>query len=796
MKFKWTLYRKIQVLIVFVLFFVYLSSNIIIVSVVNLNIKDSFTENTVNTATILQKNIEVLFSDALTILEYTKNEFEQSSRDDDSVRDYFEFISSSINTITNSYFAYNDGTFILEPRAEIPEGFDPREREWYKLAYKVNGTKWSEPYIDIATGDLVITAMTYVKQKDTDGVIGVDLNLERLSETISDSKISKHGFILLINEEGYIISDSQGHYQSRNIEDLNDRELMDSRIVTGVIETRKGTYYLRQLNRTDIRLLAFLPKNDVESELQNFQLLSSFILFISLFVALFITYTVTRKLTKPLEELKDTMNESILSGHIIPYEGNTNDEINSLIEGYNNMAKYVNEQNTKINVVTRELIESDRKLHDQFLRTAELAYTDYLTSLPNRVKFEEVANQMIEERERFALFYLDLDNFKVINDTYGHSQGDKVLEAISKRFDDCCSERYFVARLSGDEFGILVPIKVAKSEIKEKAKTLLGVINKPIKYEKIVFGVTGSIGISVFPDDAETFETLLSNADIAMFEAKEQSKNQFVIYNDQLKDEMIEKFNLENKLIKAVENNNIHVYYQPLVNYKTKKVDGFESLARWIDPDIGMIYPDVFIPLAEHNLYINTIGAFVLEESLRFGNMMKDKYGDYYEMNVNVSAVQLHLENFVEDVVNALKKYNYPPGFLNLEITESIGIESNQLIISKLASLHKLGVKISLDDFGTGYSSLNHLLSLSLTHLKIDRSLIVEAVKSDDVYRLIKGIVDFAHTIHLKVVAEGIEDAFMEQMMGHMTVDICQGYLYSRPVNEEDIIKYIDEYPV
>ncbi len=796
MNLKWTLYRKIQLLIVFVLFFVYLSSNIIILSVVNRDIKETFTYNTVNTAILLQKNIEVLFSDAVTILDRIETKFSDVARDDAVTKDYFEFISSAINSVTNSFIAYNDGTFVLVPEAEIPVGFDPRDRDWYKLAYKVNGSNWSDPYIDIATGELVITGMTYVKLKDTDGVVGVDLNLERLSEIIGSSIISKNGFILLINEEGFIINDSKQRLQNKTIEDLNDQAFTDSKLITGTIETKKGTYYLRALNRTNIRLLAFLPKSDVDEALKSFQLLSSFVLFVSLFIALLITYYVTRKLTKPLEALKDTMNESVTSGQIILYEGTTNDEINALIEGYNNMATHVNEQNTKINVVTRELIESDRKLHDQYIRTAELAYSDYLTGLPNRVKFEQVTNQKIEERERFALFYLDLDNFKVINDTYGHSQGDKVLEVMSKRFDDCCSGRYFVARLGGDEFGILVPIKVARSEIKEKAKTLLNVINKPIKFENMEFEVTGSIGISIFPDDAETFEGILANSDIAMFEAKKLSKNQFVIFNSQQKEELIKKVNLESKLLQSVEKGEIYVYYQPLINYKTKQIEGFESLARWIDDEVGMIYPDIFIPIAEHNLYINTLGAYVLDESLKFGKKLKEDNGKFYEMNVNVSAVQLHLENFVDDVVNALKKYDYPPGFLNLEITESVAIESDKSITKKLAKLHKLGVKISLDDFGTGYSSLNHLLSMSLTHLKIDRSLIVEAVKNDDVYRMIKGIVDFAHTIHLKVVAEGIEDAFMEQMMGHMTVDVCQGYLYTRPVNEADIINYMNEYPV
>jgi len=795
MDYKWTLYRKIQWLIILVLFTVFIFSNFAIANLINKDIKDTFLDNTENTSILIQKNIETLFGDALTIIEQMKTKLNNTKRDDEYASEYLGFVSKSVNSVTNTFMAYNDGTYVLRPFAAIPANFDPREREWYKLGYKMTGVKWSDPYIDVSTKKLVITGVTYINQIDTDGVFGLDLDLSRLNDNIAGSKISKNGFILLVNDEGTIISDSRNTLNNKDIVELNDSEFTSSGIITGSIETDKGVYYLRLLNRTNIRLIAFLPHSDLGDAKRRIQLYLSLTLFIVLFIALVITHIVIGRITKPLEELKNTMIASSSGGLIRIYEGKTNDEINSLIEGYNRMATNVNEQNEKIQLVTKELIESDHKLHDQYVKTAELAYSDHLTGLPNRFKFEEVANEMIEERERFALFYIDLDNFKVINDTYGHSHGDKVLEVISRRFDDYCDQKCFFARLSGDEFGVLVPIKWDKAEVKENAEEMLHIICEPIKYKNLEFEITGSIGISIFPDDSESFESILSNADIAMFEAKDKSKNQFVIYNNQLKLDLMHKFNLESKLLQSLDNNEMHVYYQALIDYKTKEINGFEALVRWIDPVVGMIFPDDFIPIAEHNLYINKIGEFVLEESVKFGTELKREYGKYYMMNVNVSAVQLHLESFIDDVIQVLKKYDYPAGFLNLEITESVAIEKDKSIIKKLSMLHKIGIKISLDDFGTGYSSLNHLLNLSLTDLKIDRSLIVEAVKKDEVYRLIKGIVDFAHTIHLKVVAEGIEDVYMEQMVGHMGVDICQGYLYTKAVEKNKVKAFIDNHP-
>jgi diguanylate cyclase (GGDEF)-like protein len=596
----------------------------------------------------------------------------------------------------------------------------------------------------------------------------------------------------LVSEDDWIVADSSLSLIDKPIDVIDDQEFTDSNIITGVLETSKGTYFLRRLNQSNMRLIAFLPHSDISRSVSNTTLSFSIILLLALIITTTLTHIFAKRLMYPIEQLKDTMKASEISENLILLDVETSDEINTLIQGYNRLAEHVNQQNEELMTLSSDLIASEKELQNQYTKVSELAYSDYLTGLPNRVKFEEQAKLYIGNKEPFAMFYVDLDNFKYINDTYGHNYGDVVLQIISKRVKDCCRGVHFAARLSGDEFGILI-MNNEVAEIQVLANKLLALINEPIYYKELEFIVTGSLGISNYPDDGHYFEDILSNADIAMYEAKSKGSNNYLIFCQDLRDDMIDRVMLESQLFNALDNNELYLCYQPLIDFKTKTINGFEALARWNNGHLGFVPPTVFIPIAEKNLTITPIGYFVLEEAIKVGVELHEKYGKYYEMNVNVSVIQLHPESFVDDVLLLLEKYNYPPEYLNLEITESIALETNQNIQSKLETFRNKGISLSLDDFGSGYSSLNHLLNVDLTHLKIDRLIIMEASKDPMVFKLIHGIVEFAHAIGLKVVAEGIEDVHMEMLMQKMTIDFAQGYLYSKPVKKSEIAHIISQ---
>jgi len=422
----------------------------------------------------------------------------------------------------------------------------------------------------------------------------------------------------------------------------------------------------------------------------------------------------------------------------------------------------------------------------------KMAYYDRLTGLPNRLKFENTVNKAIDTLDEFSVLNIDIDSFKYINDTYGHQFGDEVIIAMAKRLEKLIDKEDCVSRISGDEFAIMSRINRSKEDAEEFTQHILDKLSVPYCINKLNLSFTASIGVCMYPTDGTTFKDILVNLDIAMSEAKDATKDSYMFYEEQMRIQALEKANIENHLVKSLELDEIYVTYQPVMDVQTKRVKGFEALARWIDAEIGQVFPDVFIPIAEKTGYIHQLGDYVLEQSIIFAKKMFDESGKYYTININVSAIQLHKPEFVDRVLELLVQYQFPAEFVNLEITESVALEMDRKVIDRLAEIRKKDISISLDDFGTGYSSLNNLVNLSVTHIKIDKSLIQQATTLKEVHKLIRGVVEFAHALDLKVVAEGVETKTMENIISDMQIDYTQGYLYAKPLREEDAMKFLE----
>lgn len=786
---KWTLYKKIQLILLLFMSITFSISHFTLTELIENTTRQNFKNNVVNTAVLLQQNIEVIFNDATNTLSFINQEYSNKYRNDVLIRDYLMIMNDTKDYIVNSFVAYEDKSYVLVPYTDLVD-FDPTQREWYKQAQEVNTIVWSKPYIDIVTNDLVITGSIHIHLLNTEGVIGLDIKLDSIPGIINKTKIGRNGLVLLVDSEGYIIGDSSNTHMGKTLEVLGDPTLYNSNLITGYLETSKGLYYMRFLSKTDMRLIAYLPHSDLLDAAQSPEKTSRFILLISLVIGLILSYFLARRITKPISRLTSTMALSKGKDSLIIFNEETNDEINTLIKGYNDLVLSVNSQNNYLKEMSNELKESEEKLQEQYEKVAKLAYIDSLTNMPNRVSFEQQAKVLINSRIKFYLYYIDLDNFKYINDTYGHNYGDFVLQVVSKRFVNCCDGKYFSARLSGDEFGLLVT-ETERDEVDKIAEKILQIVNDPISFNELDFYVTVSIGISIFPDDGKSFVDLMSNADIAMYEAKRKSKNQFMVFNKTLRSNMLTRISIETKMQSALEQGEFYLTYQPLYNLDNNELCGFEALLRWESDKLGLIMPSEFIPIAERNLFIIPLGYFVLEEAIKFGLIIREKRGQFLEMNVNVSTIQLHLDSFTSDVDYLLEKYDYPRQYLNIEITETLALSNDVIILNKLRDLQKTGIRISLDDFGTGYSSINHLININLSHLKIDRSIIQDAVLKNEVKKLLKGVVDFAHAIDIIVIAEGIENLEMETMVHELNIDIAQGYLYSKPMRDNVVIKFL-----
>lgn len=435
-------------------------------------------------------------------------------------------------------------------------------------------------------------------------------------------------------------------------------------------------------------------------------------------------------------------------------------------------------------IVGRDITE--RKKAEQIIH--KMAYYDSVTNLPNRNMFKEHVNNGLaknEPNQELAILFLDLDRFKVINDTKGHSTGDLLLKDVSDRLRSVVKSDGLVSRQGGDEFLILLEGK-NKEEIETIAQRIIDVFSFPffIGCEEVF--VTTSIGISLYPYDGEDQETLIKNADTAMYLAKELGKNNFQYYNASLNTQSTRKMELEVGLRKALETNQFRMVYQPQYELETGKIIGVEGLIRWEHPKLGPISPVEFIPLAEETGLIVPIGKWVLRQVCHDHTEWKQNGIGPMKMAVNISVRQMQEQGFVKSVKKVIDEYQVNPDMIELEITESIMQNINHSIVI-LKELKELGVKIAIDDFGKGYSSLSYLKHLPIDKIKVDKSFVDDIVDPDHNGLIAKAIIDIGHIMKFAVIAEGIEDETQVAFLLKNSCKLGQGYYYSKPLHEEGV---------
>ena len=438
---------------------------------------------------------------------------------------------------------------------------------------------------------------------------------------------------------------------------------------------------------------------------------------------------------------------------------------------------------------------SERLAAQEHIR--QLAYFDVLTGLPNRRMLEDRAVQALvaAEREKSALtlMFIDLDQFKKVNDSLGHSAGDTLLGEVAIRILDCVRRVDTVARLGGDEFVVLLP-KTDDDGAVEVARKILAAVARPLRLGAHELGVTPSIGISVFPQDGRDFETLLKHADTAMYHAKESGRNAYRFFAPAMNVAAFDRLLMENNLRRALEHDEFVLYYQPLVDASDGRIVGAEALIRWQHPEDGLQMPGSFIPVAENSGLIIPIGEWVLGEACRQNQRWRAAGLPMVSIAVNISAVQFRgdqCQRLESCVRSALERCEIAAGCLELELTEGILMDHTSETIATLDRLSGLGVKLSIDDFGTGYSSLSYLKRFPLDKLKIDQSFVRDIVVDADDWAIASAIISMGHSLRLKVIAEGVELVEQLEMLTAKGCDEVQGYHFSRPVPADDFAELL-----
>jgi diguanylate cyclase (GGDEF)-like protein len=537
----------------------------------------------------------------------------------------------------------------------------------------------------------------------------------------------------------------------------------------------------------------------------------------SLLLTIALSTRMSRIITDPLLRLSDIARQiTTEKNYTLRVNGREKDELGNLIADFNAMLDEIQARDNaledhkhmleeRVDRRTRELkianqeLESAKEEAESVARRMEYhAHHDGLTGLPNRALLNDrISTELAHARRHktvMALLFLDLDRFKLINDSLGHATGDQLLRVISRRLSSCIRDEDTVARLGGDEFMVLLPRISGSSDAGRIGRKIIDCLVEPVSCNGHELHITTSIGISVYPYDGRDAETLVKNADISMYRAKELGRNKVVYYTPEMNSGSRKQLAMETNLRKAVENNELQLHYQPKVDINLNRIVGVEALLRWEHPGMGFISPLDFIPIAEDSGLISPIGEWVLHTAFtELGNWHAAGHHDI-TMAINLSSSQLArpgLENIVE---TALAAAGINPGMAELEITENVAMQNIDSAIATLTRLKQLGIRIAMDDFGTGYSSLGYLRRLPVDIVKIDQSFVHGIPDSKEDALIAQAIIAMARSLNLSLVVEGIENARQLRFFRQQGCDIVQGYLFSEPVNAGEMLKILDSH--
>ncbi len=593
-------------------------------------------------------------------------------------------------------------------------------------------------------------------------------NLEPFYQSLNGYEISNHSIAWLYTQTGQLLHQPQQTITLDPFEYIFNAKNKNDDII--IKSSKVGQN--KQISGL-LKIIISLPPEIITTTLLNSFFIAALFIFTISIIVVSIAYYTAKKILLPIQKLT-MLSQKVASGDFnvrMPETGN--DELGTLGQAFNIMIQELDEQRYELQ---------------------SLANIDTLTQLPNRRQFEEHLSLLIRNCNRnnqsIAVMYIDLDQFKDTNDTFGHPAGDKLIREVSSRLVKTVRQSDLVARLGGDEFAIIINPHKTKTDTEFVAKKILAELNKPFIIEKQHIFSGGSIGISIYPEHGENATTLVKNADAAMYKAKNTGRNNFQFYSENLTEKANERIVLGSLIRHALAMDQFSIHYQSKVDLETKKLIGAEALLRWQHKG-QTILPSKIIGIAESSGFIERIDAWVIYKACEHIKYWESSGAPIVPISVNISGRLLEKNKVVSLLNKALHKFSLDPKWLEIEITENDLISNAEKTQKMLKIIHSLGVKVAIDDFGTGYSSISYLKDLLADTLKIDRKFVVNAMKNYADREIASAIVKLAKALHMQVVVEGIESEDQEQLFRELGAQAGQGFLYSKPMPLEQFSKHL-----
>lgn len=608
---------------------------------------------------------------------------------------------------------------------------------------------------------------------------------------------------ILTSQNDYIFSGNALTTKSIKAEalDLFDKDSENGYLTTNQRSVKNIYGYAKIYgvnNSTEYTWLYLIKQegNQYQKILSTLPLTFIITLVIILCVSIYISGLYAHKYTAPILKLKDNMTEAAAGNLDVVCDIKSKDEFGDLSNNFNTMMNIISNNYSQL-VDSKKILENNEaELKKSYAHIEQLAYHDGLTGLYNRVAFLKLSNEIFQSDgsalKKHAIFFIDLDNFKNVNDTLGHDYGDILLKQVSSQLTDAIEEGDILARTGGDEFLIFKSTFTTIEALNDFAAELVKIVNKPFDLDGEEARVSMSVGISIFPRDGLTITELIKNADIAMYCAKTSGKNAHRFFDSSMEDDVIRKNDLEDILTNVIEKEEVYLMYQPQVSVIDGRVTGFEALMRIESDLIGYIAPTEFIPIAEDSGIINQLGEWALYEACRFNQELI--YGGFgpLKVSVNVSTTQLHDGHLIDVIRNIPEQTGMSLENLEIEITESVLMNSFEHNLKLINEMKALGVTIALDDFGTGYSSFNYLTQIPIDTLKIDKSFIDGICTNEKDKYIADSIIALAHKMNISVVAEGVEEIDQLTILQSQFCDTLQGYLFSKPLRSNAFIELLN----